>query len=193
MNREGKGKAVPVPITVKTQTVNEAVPWNNEEVETNNHGWVSGAVIFFVSLVIILFLGAPAWTLFSLNRGLKNEDSEAVQRFIDTEGVKNQILNEAVGLSGNEEPSEIKTVADFVGEHITPAGLVAILKTSPDERPLIPVLRRTFGNFPTSKVRAFSYKNLDTVVVEMSDGMVLFLERAGIFDWRIFRVEFPSA
>ena len=193
MNRDGTGKAAPVPITVGAPIAQEAVPWSGGGAEPNNNGWISGAVIFGVMVIILLFFGAPIWTLFSLNHGLKNGDPGVVQKIIDTEAVRNQILNEAVGMGGGEEEAGTEAIGDFVNENITPEGLVEILKTNPEERPIIPVVERTFGNYPSSKVRGFSYKNLDTVVVEMDDGMILFLERAGVFDWRIFRVDFPSS
>lgn len=188
-SRESRAGAVPIQIQRAEKVV--PVPWGGEDTPSKSSFPFSGAVLLLVLATLILFFGSPYYKLLSLRKGLENGDEVTVSRSVDFAGIKSQLINETAGIGGGDALGKMKKVQTFLDQNVNAQGVIDIFQMEPNGRPSIPVIERSFGQFPLSSIVKVRYKNLDTVEVEMDDGVVLFLERLGVFDWRVFRVDLP--
>lgn len=191
MGSSSENRAGVVPIQIQRAEKVVPVPWGGEEAPSKSRFPFSGAVILLVLTTLILFFGSPYYKLLSLRKGLENGDEEAISRSVDFAGIKSQLINETAGAGGGDALGKMKKVQTFLDQNVNAQGVIDIFQMEPKGRPSIPVIERSFGQFPLSSIVKVRYKNLDTVEVEMDDGVALFLERRGGFDWRVFRVDLP--
>lgn len=188
-SRENRAGAVPIQIQQADKVAD--VPWGGEEAASKAGFPFSGVVLLLVLLTLVLFFGSPYYKLLSLRKGLENGDVAMIARSVDFTGIKSQLINETAGVGGVDALGKMEEVQTFVDQNVNAQGIIDIFQMEPSDRPAIPVIGRSFGQFPISGTVKVRYKNLDTVEAEMDDGVVLFLERLGGFDWRVFRVDLP--
>jgi hypothetical protein len=188
-----KNKAVSITITKREDDV--AVPWEQEEPRKTGGLSFSGFLIFLSTAVVFFFFASPYVELFLVKKALTAGDFERLEKGFDFDSLRDQVLGEAVreGGKGGDPLDGINATKNFLDTHFTPQGFFDLQQTSPKDRPSIPGVRRTFGNFPESKIAKMGYSNLDMFVAEMDDGVILHLERAGGFRWRVVQVDFPES
>lgn len=193
MPNDKECKSKPQPFNIHQRRDQDEVPWFTEEQARGAKFPFSGLVVAFALLTVGAFFASPYYKLFTLRQSLENGGVEALSQSVDFGAIKNQLINEAVGLGGENAISNVDRVKAFLEQNLNAEGVSSIYQQGVGDRAQIPVLQKSFGDFPHNQANVIRYKNLDTVVVEMDDGVVLFLERVGVFDWRIFRVGFPEA
>jgi hypothetical protein len=172
------------------------VPWE-EDGGGKRGGWGGTFLVWLAVIFGILFVyHYPATHFEKIRQAVIQGNVDFLEQNIDFGSIKTQLLSEgmlAMGREGRAVKQEyVAKLDDYVGEHISPRGIISIARLTRDNRPPLPWQDGGWGEFPETKVEKWFYRNLDEVEFELGDGAVVFLERTGVLRWRVFRVVLPT-
>jgi hypothetical protein len=174
---------------------NVEVPWE-EENRAGGGGWGATVAVWLLLVIGGLFIyHYPAQHLEKLRDAVRQGNVDFLEQNVDFGAIKTQLFAEGIlGLEAENKEirqENVSKINDYLDKNIAPRAIVNIANLSREDRPSVPWKGVGWGNFPEAEVNGWSYNNLDEVEFSFNDGSAVFLERAGLLRWRVFRVDLP--
>jgi len=163
--RPRKRTTLPIEISVSAGAQSDT-PW--EEARPAPLGWASLVVIGVMAAVIVTSLLSPINFTMMLGKALRDKNHTLLEKIVNT-----QTLSRCIGEEENP---------------LTASDLVRIYQLQPESRPSLKHWHYGWGNFPDVRIIGLSYPSIIEAEVKLSDGMILALERTGIWSWELFCV-----
>jgi hypothetical protein len=168
MLNSGTGNALPISLPSSPAP---RTPWDPPETPSAKTGWWSAWILSILGGLLLASLLSPLHFTTILGKALMEGDKAKIAALVDC-----RLLSSCLEME--EHP-------------LSPEDLVLIYSSSLKSRSDLEPWSLYWGEFPDVTIAGLSYRGMMHASVRLSDGIVLNLERRGLWTWRLFCAEIP--